>query len=101
MDVTHAPHDLPSGPLLLVHTLRTGTVAHHLLDPDLAAVQVAHELDELVAVAVGVAVDVVRPPAAHVADRGEDHVGRLVDGETTGEVAGVRGGLHQPGSRAS
>src|SRR3546814_6965755 len=85
MVVEHGPHDLPAG--------------HHLLDLDLAAVQVAHAVDEPVADAVGVAGDVGRPPAAHVADRGEDGVGRLVDGETTGEAAGVHGGLHQPGSR--
>src|SRR3546814_16228248 len=62
MVVEHGPHDLPAG--------------HHLLDRDLAAVQVAHAVDELVAAAVGVAGDVGRPPAAHVADRGEDAVGR-------------------------
>src|SRR3546814_17048174 len=86
MVVEHGPHDLPAG--------------HHLLDRDLAAVQVAHAVDELVADAVGVAGDVGRPPAAHVADRGEDGGGRLVDGETPGAVEGVLGGLHTPGRRA-
>src|SRR5690606_40329511 len=70
--VEHGPHDLFAG--------------DHLLDRDLAAVQVAHAMHEAVADRVGAAGDVGAPPAAHVADGVEDGVGGLVDGEARGEA---------------
>src|SRR5690606_33256754 len=103
-------HDVGAGPFGRVHGEAEMVVEHgpgdpaagnHLRDLDLAAVQVAHAVDEAVADAVGAAGDVGRPPAAHVADGGVDGVRWLVDGEVCGEVAAVHGGLLQAGSRAS